>query len=167
VQTPGVDVDGQRSSDQTQFDAAERSDGLPRFRCETIQGGLGGSWVEVAGDLDLRSAPRLEREVLKASATARLVVLDLRDLHLIDCTGVHVVVRASGRLRREGRRLIVLRGPAQVDRVFALTATDGELEFLDVDAAAPAVRKLLRLATDPDDRSLHLVEASGSPSDRP
>ena len=78
-----------------------------------------------------------------------------------------MVVRASGRLRREGRRLIVLRGPAQVDRVFALTATDGELEFLDVDAAAPAVRKLLRLATDPDDQSLHLVEASGSPSDRP
>jgi anti-anti-sigma factor len=160
-------MDGQRSSDQLKFDAAASSDELPRFRCETIQGGLGGSWLEVAGDLDLRSAPRLEQELLRASATARLLVLDLRELDFIDCTGVHVVVRASGRLRREGRRLIVLRGPAQVDRVFVLTATEGELEFLDVDAAAPAVRKLLRLATGPADRSLHLVQAPRGASDRP
>lgn len=159
MQSPGVDVDGQCSSDQVEFDAAEGGDELARFRCETIQGALGGSWVEVAGDVDLTSAPRLERALQTASESARLVVLDLRDVDFLDCSGVHVIVKAAGRLRREGHRLIVLRGPTHVDRVFALTAADGALEFLDVHAAAPAIRELLRLATGPDDRSLHLVEA--------
>lgn len=151
-------MDRQRSSDQARLEAAaEPSDEPAGFRCETIHGALGGSWVQVAGDLDLRSAPRLEEQLLAASATARLVVLDLRDLDFIDCSGVHVVVRAARRLRRGGHRLIVLRGPARVDRVFALTATEGELEFLDVDAAGPAVRKLSRWATGPENRRLHLV----------
>ena len=55
-------------------------------------------------------------------------MLDLRELAFMDCAGMRVIVDAAERARRDGRRLIVLRGPAQVDRVFTLTGTADVLE---------------------------------------
>jgi anti-anti-sigma factor len=62
--------------------------------------------------LDLAAVPQLVRTLRQTQLSARLVVLDLRDLELMDGSGVHVIVNASIRARRLGGRLVLLRvGP--------------------------------------------------------
>jgi anti-anti-sigma factor len=51
------------------------------------------------------------------------VVLDLRELIFMDCTGIHVVVAASNRARQAGAHLVLVRRPSQVDRLFAVVGT--------------------------------------------
>ena len=110
---------------------AGRADALRPFVCSSTGGGLDAAWVHVAGALDLSSSPELER-TLEESA-ARLVVLDMRDIGFMDCSGVHAIVGASHRAREQGRRLVLLRGTPNVDRVFALTGSSDELEIGDID----------------------------------
>jgi anti-anti-sigma regulatory factor len=45
--------------------------------------------------LDLAAVPQLVRTLRQAQLKARLVVLDLRELQLMDSSGVHVIVNAS------------------------------------------------------------------------
>ena len=110
---------------------ASRAATLRPFVCSSTGGGLDAAWVHVAGALDLATSPQLER-TLEASA-ARLVVLDMRDLGFMDCSGAHAIIDASHRAREEGRRLILLRGTPNVDRVFALTGSADELEIGDIE----------------------------------
>jgi anti-anti-sigma regulatory factor len=57
---------------------------------------------------------------------------------------VHAIVNASARARQRGRRLVVLRGPPDVDRVFSLTGSAGDVESGDVEPVEPSVQALLR-----------------------
>jgi anti-anti-sigma factor len=84
--------------------------------------------VHVVGELDIATTPRLER-TLRESECRRLVVLDLRELAFIDSCGVRAIVNASVRAREVGRRLVALRGPPNVDRMFALTGTADDVEI--------------------------------------
>jgi anti-sigma B factor antagonist len=128
---------------------ASRADALsPAFVCSWTEGGRDAAWVRIAGELDLATAPELERTLEKPPVQARLVVLDLRELSFIDSSGVHAIVNASSRARQAGRRLVVLRGPPQVDRLFALTGSSGELEISDLEPEEPPIQVLLRLAED-------------------
>jgi anti-anti-sigma factor len=103
---------------------------LRPFACSSTGEGLEAAWVHVAGSLDLATCPELER-TLEASP-ARLVVLDLRDLEFMDCSGVHTIIDATVQAHRDGRRMILLRAPREVDRVFALTGTDDVVEIGDL-----------------------------------
>jgi anti-anti-sigma factor len=69
------------------------------------------TWVRIVGRLDLAAVPQLVRTLRQAQLKARLVVLDLRELQLMDSSGVHVIVNASIRARRLGGRLVLLRVP--------------------------------------------------------
>ena len=109
------------------------------FVCSSTGGALEAAWVHVAGDLDIATAPRLVRTLREAQLQARLVVLDLRELAFMDSAGVHAIVDASSRARQAGRQLVVLRGPAHVDRLFALTGTSDAVDVGDVGlAGSPA-----------------------------
>jgi anti-anti-sigma factor len=77
---------------------------------------------------------------------ARLVALDLRDVAFMDCSGVYVIVDATLHAWRTGRRLFLLRGSPNIDRVFALTGSTDELELADVDPREPLVQALRQLA---------------------
>jgi anti-anti-sigma factor len=103
------------------------------------------AWLHLAGGLDLAAIPQLKRALGERRLRAWLVVLDLRGLASTDSAGARAIVEAAGRARRAGRRLIALRGPADVDRVFDLTPTDGEVEMFDLDPGCPAVLVLLDL----------------------
>ena len=110
-------------------------DPMRAFACSSTDGGLEAAWVRVVGALDIATSQQLEG-LLRASR-ARLVVLDLRELGFMDCAGVHTIVDASARARRDGRRLILLRGAPSVDRVFALTGTSEEVEIGDLAPLEP------------------------------
>ena len=64
----------------------------------------------------------------------------------MDSSGVKAIVDASIRARRDGRRLLLLRGPPNVDRVFALTGTSDKVEIGDLAWGEPAVQVLLQFA---------------------
>jgi len=67
------------------------------------------AWVHLVGRLDLAAIPQLVRTLRQTQLKARLVVLDLRELQLMDPSGVHVIVNAGIRARRLGGRLVLLR----------------------------------------------------------
>jgi anti-anti-sigma factor len=98
----------------------------PSFACFWTKGGLNAAWVQVAGELDIDTTPQLERTLREPRA--QLVVLDLRELAFIDSSGVHAIVNASVRARQFGQRLVLLRGPARVDRIFGLTGNSADVE---------------------------------------
>ena len=111
-----------------------------------VKSDLDAARVQVAGELDIETAPQLERTLRDAEQKARLVVLDLRDLTFMDCAGVHLLVNASARARERGGRLVVLRGPPAIDRLFTLTGAASRVESSDTESAEPPVRAVLELA---------------------
>ncbi len=105
--------------------------------------------VNAGGELDLATAPLLEQMLRSAELRARRVVLDLRELTSIDPSSVHVIVDASVRARRAKRRLLLVRGPAHVDRVFTLTGAANILEIGDLGPVDPPPRSpFLQLQND-------------------
>jgi anti-anti-sigma factor len=102
----------------------------------------------LGGELDAWAAPAfdLELRLLEATADAELVVIDLRGLTFMDSRGMSVLVAASLRLEETGRRLIAIRGPRAVDRVFMLTGRTRAIEMFDLEPPEPAVGVLLKMA---------------------
>jgi anti-sigma B factor antagonist len=92
--------------------------------------------IALMGELDLSSAPKLQEELKRVEATAPpILVLDLSKLVFLDSTGLRCVVTADERAREEGRRLVIVRGPNPVQRVFSITRLEERLEMVD-DASA-------------------------------
>jgi anti-sigma B factor antagonist len=74
----------------------------------------------------------VERRVREhESHGVRLLILDLRGLTFVDSTGLRLIMSAHGRARASGRRLVLVRGPDVVQRVFKITRLERELEFVD------------------------------------
>ena len=120
--------------------AARREASLPpTFDCSLTNGHAGRSCVHVAGELDVATAPQLD-STLRELSRSPLVVVDLRELTFMSSSGVHAIVDASVRARQGGGRVVVRRGPPNVDRMFTLAgiADDVEVgEVGEVDVAAP------------------------------
>lgn len=88
--------------------------------------------VVLRGELDLSTAEKVERELQRVEELgAKHVVLDLSALTFLDSTGLRLIVGADQRARSSDRRLTVVRGPATVQRVFAITKLDERLEMVD------------------------------------
>jgi anti-anti-sigma factor len=92
--------------------------------------------VALVGELDLSTVAKVQEELrrVEANAPATLVV-DLSKLTFLDSTGLRCIVTADERAREEGRRIVIVRGPDPVQRVFAITRLDDRLEMVD-DAAS-------------------------------
>ena len=133
----------------------------PPFACSLTNAGDDASWVRLAGELDVATTPRLRRTLSVAQRQARLIVVDLRQVAFADSSVLHALVDADTRAQREGSRLVILRGPRDVDRVFALSRVCDAVEIVDLDAGAPPVMALLRLAA--EERDIR----SGRVDDRP
>ena len=105
----------------------------PGFQCTCSDGGFDSVRVRVAGELDLATAPLLEQTLRCAEGRARMVLLDLHELTFMDSAGLHVIVNATARAKHARRRLVLVRGPSQVDRLFALAQAADLLEISDLD----------------------------------
>jgi anti-sigma B factor antagonist len=88
--------------------------------------------MALVGELDIASAPSFEEGLAQLEAdTPGVLVLDLRRVEFIDSTGLRAVIAADERARSAGRRLVIVRGPAAVERVFSVTQLDQRLEIVD------------------------------------
>jgi anti-anti-sigma factor len=105
---------------------------------ETTVEQLDGGAVSVAlhGELDLDHAYDFDTQLRRLEARRpRCLVLDLRALTFLDSSGLARLLAARRRARKDHRRLVLVRGPAAVQRLFALTALDEQFEIVN-DAAA-------------------------------
>jgi anti-sigma B factor antagonist len=103
------------------------------FGCDLEFGGCAAAWVRAYGESDLASAPQLKQTLADALGAMRLVVLDLRQLTFVDGTGLQVIIEANSRARRSGWRVLLVQGPAQVDRLLEIVGLAGRLEIIDPD----------------------------------
>ena len=91
-----------------------------------------GVQLALKGELDLSTIEKVEQELSRAEEGGhRLIVLDLSGLTFLDSTGLRTIVTADQRARRSGRRIVILKGPATVHRVFTITRLDERLEMVD------------------------------------
>src|ERR671914_663205 len=91
--------------------------------------------VALAGELDLSTVAKVQDELRRVEADSPpTVVVDLSKLTFLDSTGLRCIITADERAREEGRRVVVVRGPDPVQRVFTITRLEERLEMVD-DAA--------------------------------
>ena len=93
--------------------------------------------MALVGELDLSSVAKVQEELrrIEADSPATLVV-DLSKLSFLDSTGLRCIVTADERAREDGRRIVIVRGPDAVQRVFAITRLEERLEMVDDAPAA-------------------------------
>ena len=100
----------------------------PRFVCmRTLHAGA--SRVVVDGELDVATAPQLDRVLRKAEADTSLVLLDLHGLEFLAGCGVKLLLEADARIRRSGGRLSILDAPPALGRILALTGAGSALDI--------------------------------------
>jgi len=115
----------------------------PPFRPLTVHSRRSGRdhVVAVRGELDIAAADAVERELIVAERSgARCIALDLRELSFIDCSGLRVIVAAH---LRAATRLVIVRGPPRVHRVFELCDLDTRMTFVDEPPTAVRVSRML------------------------
>ncbi len=92
----------------------------------------GGLVVALIGELDLAEVGRVSRRMAKLEQESPPVVyLDLRKLTFLDSSGLQALVDADTRGRAAGRRMVFIRGPSTVHRVFELTRLEERVEMLE------------------------------------
>jgi anti-anti-sigma factor len=88
--------------------------------------------VFLDGDVDIASADEIEARIRSAEAEEPSVILiDLRQVSFLDSSGLRLILGAAVRAQASGRRLVLVRGPERVQRVFELTNLQSRLEFVD------------------------------------
>jgi anti-sigma B factor antagonist len=88
--------------------------------------------VALKGELDLSTVGRVQDELTRVEAgSPSVLVLDLSKLTFLDSTGLRCLVTADQRARDQNRRLVIVRGPEAVQRVFTITRLEDHLEMVD------------------------------------
>ena len=106
--------------------AAHRHQRPPPFVCTTDDG-----YVHVEGEIDIAAAPLLEHALTVALSRSLAVVLDLHDVSFLDSAGTRAIVLASVLARARAQPLVLLHGPPNVDRLFAMTGNADQVVFFE------------------------------------
>jgi anti-sigma B factor antagonist len=93
--------------------------------------------LRLNGELDMAGVDHFER-LLAADRVPETgtFVLDLRELTFIDSSGLRALIMADQRVRSEGGRFIVVKGPDRVNQVMEMTGVAQHLELVDEPPAA-------------------------------
>ncbi len=101
--------------------------------------------IAVSGELDLHSVGPLQDALEAATEESNLrVVVDLRDVALVDSISLGVLAGAARRLRERGGALGVVASDAEVVRAFEITSLD---RVIPVETTTTALFERLRAAT--------------------
>ncbi len=88
--------------------------------------------VMLSGELDMSTVEKVEDELRRIEDEVEtLLVLDLSRLSFLDSTGLRLMVTADGQARKAGRRLVIVKGPEAVQRVFGIMKLDEKLEMVN------------------------------------
>jgi anti-anti-sigma factor len=93
----------------------------------------------IRGDLDLYQAPQFDDALVAVEGEKwPTIVLDLRELDFLDSMALRLIMRTQARAQQDGRRLVIVRGPAFLDRVLELSGLRDHLEVVDEPPAPEA-----------------------------
>jgi anti-sigma B factor antagonist len=93
--------------------------------------------IALRGELDLAHAYTFDEELRRVEdVRPACVILDLRQLDFLDSCGLARLLAARRRARKAGHRLLLVRGPAPIQRLFALSAVDEAFEMVSEIPAA-------------------------------
>jgi anti-anti-sigma factor len=98
-----------------------------------------GSSISLSGELDMSSAPELDRVLEAAVERGGTVLVDLSELTFMDSTGINAFLKAS--LSLSGRGCLVLHG--EQDRIRRV------LDLVRVDASIPNLHRLAHDVREP------------------
>jgi anti-sigma B factor antagonist len=98
--------------------------------------------VSISGEFDISAAMDVEQQIRPIEDQVPVLVVDLRAVSFLDSSALRLVVELDTNARTRGRRLVLVRGPEEVQRVFRITRLDHQLEFVDhpTDLARPTRR---------------------------
>jgi anti-sigma B factor antagonist len=111
------------------------------FRVDTAPLDEGAYLVDLAGEVDLHTAPQL-KEALHAVIDdgARFVVVDLTDTTFIDSTTLGVLLGGLKRLTPEDGSVVLVCGNPNIRKIFEITLLDRVFTIVDTrDEAVAAV----------------------------
>jgi anti-anti-sigma factor len=83
------------------------------------------------GEIDLVTVADVRAALDEAAGESRRVVLDLRQVHFMDSSGLRLLVEAQQRAAQDGFDFAVVRGPASLERLFEVTGLDARLDLHD------------------------------------
>ena len=85
-----------------------------------------------AGELDLYTSKRFDSAIRAAEEKQPVIlILDLRELTFIDSTGIRSLTRAVKRAKKRDVRLVLVRGPEEVQGVFRVCGIEQFFEMVD------------------------------------
>lgn len=105
-------------------------------RCEVKLRTSGAICITLGGELDLAVSSIVKPALARAQSEASVVVVDLARVEFMDSTGVHMLLDADARARRDGGQLIVARPAHAVRRLLSLTETLDLLTIQDEPAGS-------------------------------
>ena len=114
--------------------------------CPWSRGALDAGGLHLAAPLNTATAPQLKRNGARASVQTHLVVVELRELSFVDCSGVRAIVDVGDRAREPGPPAALVHGSLNVDRVLALTRDSEAAEIVDLELVEPSVPAMARRA---------------------
>jgi anti-anti-sigma factor len=87
--------------------------------------------LELHGELDLLSAPRLQEQLERSLVDERrIVVLDMHGLQFVDSAGLRVILAAHEHAREQGCEFALTRGSDQVQRLLSIAGVDEHLRII-------------------------------------
>lgn len=81
--------------------------------------------IEVGGEIDVLTAPKLREAVIDAVGRGRLnLIIDVQKVDFLDSTGLGVLVGALKRVRADGGSLDIVCTHARLLKIFEITGLD-------------------------------------------
>ena len=85
--------------------------------------------VAVQGELDVATAPDLIAAVAALEPGYQELVIDLSQCSFFASSGISVLLDENARAATEGFKLVVVKAPPEVQRIFDLTSLDELISF--------------------------------------
>lgn len=86
--------------------------------------------IEVSGELDLYTAPRLKEELLAAIDDGALqVVIDIAGVNFIDSSALGVLIGGVKRLKPKGGRIVLVSTDENVNWIFRITGLNSVFDI--------------------------------------
>jgi anti-anti-sigma factor len=101
------------------------------FAVHTRPHGEDGVIVAPAGELDISTAPQVRAALAGLEPRPPTLIIDFRELTFLDTSGLQLVLEERQRAAEQNRRLFLVRGTPELQRLFELAGLDGILPFVD------------------------------------
>ena len=102
----------------------------PQFRVGVQQRGSVAT-VSLEGELDIATAPRFEQALAGLEPSYETLVIDLSHCAFFASSGIAILLGQNDRAESEGFKLLIVKAPPPVQRMFDLAALDDRLTFTE------------------------------------